>query len=68
MFAVESTRLLVASLFLLGFVLLYCVNNYLSNNCVLLLTGESFTISNCKVNQDLVNLIREQRDYLSCHN
>lgn len=43
------------------------VYNYLSSNCVLYLTGESFSISNCPINKDLADLVREQRELLSCN-
>lgn len=42
------------------------IYNYLNSNCVLYLTGESFSISNCPINEDLTNLVREQRELLSC--
>lgn len=41
--------------------------NYLSSSCTLYLTGESFSISNCPINSDLANLVREQRELLSCN-
>nr|UOF93345.1 triple gene block protein 3 [Cowpea mild mottle virus] len=46
--------------------LLYSCWEFLNKSCVIYLTGESFTVSNCQVNQDLVNLVREQREILSC--
>nr|UDF48726.1 triple gene block protein 3 [Cowpea mild mottle virus] len=67
MFVVDNTRALLAFSLLFFSISLFCLNNYINNYCVLLLTGESFTISNCKINQDLVDLIREQRDFLNCH-
>nr|QZA75358.1 triple gene block protein 3 [Cowpea mild mottle virus]UZP17170.1 triple gene block 3 [Cowpea mild mottle virus] len=51
---------LILALISLGFY------NYLSSSCVLYITGESFSISNCPVNSDLANLVREQRELLSC--
>lgn len=34
--------------------------------CVILLTGESFTVSNCAINSDLVELVKEQQNLFHC--
>nr|AGS13109.1 TGB3 [Cowpea mild mottle virus] len=47
-------------------ILLYSLWETLNKSCVIYLTGESFTVSNCQVNQALVDLVREQREVLSC--
>nr|ABL09854.1 7K movement protein [Cowpea mild mottle virus] len=47
-------------------ILLYSLWEALNKSCVIYLTGESFTVSNCQVNQALVDLVREQREVLSC--
>lgn len=47
-------------------ILLYSLWEILNKSCVIYLTGESFTVSNCQINQALVDLVREQREVLSC--
>lgn len=66
MSAIGFTEIKVIVLVSLISVLFYSVWEFLNKSCVIYLTGESFTISNCQINQDLVDLIREQREILSC--
>ncbi|QYF50274.1 MAG: triple gene block protein 3 [Zhejiang betaflexivirus 2] len=66
MSAIGFTEIKVIVLVSLLSVLFYSVWEFLNKSCVIYLTGESFTISNCQINQDLVDLIREQREILSC--
>uniref|UniRef100_A0AAU7LL51 Movement protein TGBp3 n=1 Tax=Okra mild mottle virus TaxID=3161050 RepID=A0AAU7LL51_9VIRU len=66
MFAAKITDLALAVSVVLLFLLILGVYNYLSSSCVLYLTGESFSISNCPINSDLADLVREQRELLSC--
>lgn len=42
--------------------------SYLTNyrECVILLTGESFTVSNCAINSDLIELVKEQQNLFHC--
>lgn len=66
MFAIGFTEIKIIVVIVLSSVLLYSFCEFLNKSCVIYLTGESFTVSNCQVNQDLVNLVREQREILSC--
>lgn len=66
MFAIGFTEIKIIVVIVLSSVLLYSFWEFLNKSCVIYLTGESFTVSNCQVNQDLVNLVREQREILSC--
>lgn len=66
MFAIGFTEIKIIVVIVLSSVLLYSSWEFLNKSCVIYLTGESFTVSNCQVNQDLVNLVREQREILSC--
>lgn len=66
MSAIGFTEIKVIVLVSLLSVLFYSVWEFLNKSCVIYLTGESFTISNCQINQNLVDLIREQREILSC--
>nr|WMX25325.1 triple gene block protein 3 [Cowpea mild mottle virus] len=66
MFAVKSIDFALIIGVILLFLLTLSVYNYLSSSCVLYLTGESFSISNCPINSELANLVREQRELLSC--
>nr|UDF48732.1 triple gene block protein 3 [Cowpea mild mottle virus] len=66
MFAGEFTNAVLVSLIVLSLVISLSFYSYLNSYCTLYLTGESFTISNCGINQDLIDLIKEQREILNC--
>lgn len=66
MSAIGFTDVKIIVAIILFSVLLYSLWELLNKSCVIYLTGESFTVSNCQVNQNLVDLVREQREILSC--
>nr|URX65506.1 triple gene block protein 3 [Cowpea mild mottle virus] len=66
MFAGEFTSVILISAIILSLVISLSLYNYINSYCTLYLTGESFTISNCGINQDLIDLIKEQREIINC--
>nr|AGZ15239.1 triple gene block 3 [Cowpea mild mottle virus]AGZ15259.1 triple gene block 3 [Cowpea mild mottle virus]AGZ15269.1 triple gene block 3 [Cowpea mild mottle virus]WHF58456.1 triple gene block 3 protein [Cowpea mild mottle virus] len=66
MSVIGSTEIKIIVTIVLSSILLYSIWELLNKSCVIYLTGESFTVSNCQINQNLVNLVREQREILSC--
>nr|QTG11207.1 triple gene block 3 [Cowpea mild mottle virus] len=66
MSVIGSTEIKIIVAIVLSSILLYPIWELLNKSCVIYLTGESFTVSNCQINQNLVNLVREQREILSC--
>nr|WKW35489.1 triple gene block protein 3 [Cowpea mild mottle virus] len=66
MSVIGSTEIKIIVAIVLSSILLYSIWEFLNKSCVIYLTGESFTVSNCQINQNLVNLVREQREILSC--
>nr|QBA83597.1 triple gene block protein 3 [Cowpea mild mottle virus] len=66
MSAIGFTEVKIIVAIVLLSILLYSVWEFLNKSCVIYLTGESFTISNCQIDQNLVDLVREQREILSC--
>nr|AHG23047.1 triple gene block p3 [Cowpea mild mottle virus]AHG23053.1 triple gene block p3 [Cowpea mild mottle virus] len=66
MSVIGSTEIKIIVAIVLSSIFLYSIWELLNKSCVIYLTGESFTVSNCQINQNLVNLVREQREILSC--
>lgn len=66
MSVIGFTEIKIIVAIVLSSILLYSIWELLNKSCVIYLTGESFTVSNCQINQNLVNLVREQREILSC--
>nr|QBQ65788.1 triple gene block p3 [Cowpea mild mottle virus] len=66
MSVIGSTEIKIIVAIVLSSILLYSIWELLNKSCIIYLTGESFTVSNCQINQNLVNLVREQREILSC--
>nr|QTG11216.1 triple gene block 3 [Cowpea mild mottle virus] len=66
MSVIGSTEIKIIVAIVLSSILLYSIWELLNKSCVIYLIGESFTVSNCQINQNLVNLVREQREILSC--
>nr|AGS13115.1 TGB3 [Cowpea mild mottle virus] len=66
MSVIGSTEIKIIVAIVLSSILLYSIWELLNKSCVIYLTGESFTVFNCQINQNLVNLVREQREILSC--
>nr|AGS13085.1 TGB3 [Cowpea mild mottle virus] len=66
MSVIGSTEIKIMVAIVLSSILLYSIWELSNKSCVIYLTGESFTVSNCQINQNLVNLVREQREILGC--
>nr|UJG81403.1 movement protein [Cowpea mild mottle virus] len=66
MSAIGFTEVKIIAVIVLSSILLYSILEFFNKSCVIYLTRESFTVSNCQVNQNLVDLVREQREILSC--
>lgn len=66
MSVIGFTEIKIIVAIVLSSILLYSIWELLNKSCVIYLTGESFTVSNCQINQNLVDLVREQREILSC--